>query len=99
MLWSFVDMCNDGVSPSVALFDVTVGAEVVGPFAVQPFNQTLTLPATNCITGDQICFGAWQNGGAQFWGCGLNCAQAVCTNCCFTCGSALSIKTQNLTCL
>jgi hypothetical protein len=97
MLWSFVDMCNDGVTPSVAFFDTTIGAAgSVGPIAVQPFNQTLTVPA-NCITGDQICWGAWQAGGAQFWGCGLNCAQ-TCANCCTTCGAQLSLQTQNLTC-
>jgi hypothetical protein len=97
MLWSFVDTCNDGVSPSVAFFDTTVGGSFgAGPFVVQPFNQTLTEPA-NCFTGDKICWGAWQAGGATFWGCGLGCAQA-CTNCCYTCGAQLTIQTTNLAC-
>jgi hypothetical protein len=93
LLWSFVDVCNDSVAPSLGFYDTTLGLSFPTSF-LQTYNQTYQT-ALDCTTGDTICFGAWT--GSTYWGCGQSCAQ-TCTSCCATCGAALSVTTQSLGC-
>lgn len=94
--WSFKDLCSDGLAPTVQLYDMTSGS-VSGSWPSQflsSYSQLFT-QTIECQTGDKICWGAWQSN--LYWGCGQNCA-AGCTNCCWTCGSALTVNEQDLTC-
>jgi Cys-rich repeat protein len=92
MLLSFVDSCNDGLVPTVQMFDTTLSTSWTS-FTLPAYNQ-FGYWSVDCVTGDQICFGAWQ--GSGYWGCGPSCSYP-CTSCCRTCGSVL-IATEALGC-
>ncbi|MCH9809076.1 MAG: DUF4189 domain-containing protein [Alphaproteobacteria bacterium] len=40
-----------------------------------------------CPPNEQICFGAWEVGTRNYWGCGVNCSSA-CKACCKRCGTS-----------
>jgi len=41
----------------------------------------------SCKPGEKICFGAWEAGERNYWGCGQAC-RSGCSGCCSTCGSS-----------
>jgi hypothetical protein len=93
MLWTWKNACNATIEPDVALYDMTLGG-ASSTYVLQTYDENLSQSLT-CTTGDKICFGAWW--GTEYWGCGDGCAES-CTNCCFICGSELSLPVEDLNC-
>jgi len=92
MTWLFTDLCPDGVSPLLKLFDVTI-KKSWGPYWFPIYGQTYKIKIS-CEKGDKICYGAWTNN--LYWGCGKGCKQ-YCPNCCTRCG-AKTMANINLVC-
>lgn len=50
----------------------------------------------SCVSGEQICYGAWVEGDeTQYWGVGMN-NEEHCTDCCFVCNQNSKVKLINL---
>ena len=50
----------------------------------------------SCISGEQICYGAWQRGNAKkYWGVGQG-GKAGCKSCCYTCKDGAVTNVFNL---
>jgi hypothetical protein len=49
-----------------------------------------------CVTGEQICYGAWVEGDdTQYWGVGMNNSQR-CSDCCYVCNGGSKVQLINL---
>ena len=95
MLIKLSDVCMDGKSVQATVYDKTSN----GHFGEKVINNGGSeIWKISCTTGNQICFGAWND--SYFWGCGKNCQQTSCISsgaCCDVCGSKL-ILTFSLKC-
>lgn len=97
MHWTFEHQCASAGTISFRLFDDTNGGG--WPAGSDVFllpSGTSKEADIACIPGALICFGA--AAGTLYWGGGLDDAEP-CTNCCATCGGAVTVQPQALTCM
>lgn len=82
-----------GATVYIRFYDTT--ASLVWPDSVNAYylNQGQTGSyGLACATGHQICYGASNADGSQYWGVGVNGDQA-CSACCLTCDGATQAVT------
>jgi hypothetical protein len=93
MTFTFIDSCDDGIPPALALYDVTSSNPsqprlyLWGIYRLSSYDlpEQFTI---DCVPGHKICYGAWIQQGQGYWGCGPEC-RLSCDNCCMECDNIM----------
>jgi len=101
MSWTFADLCDDGHTIHVGLYEVGEnGVFDEGELEWESLDlKELGEPSTieiKCTEGEKVCFGAWSDDFYWLWGCAENCSQ-YCEACCWYCDYQDDVN-MNLTC-
>ena len=90
MTWSFTDVCNDGASVQVGIYQVGQN----GTFERDQEESWEDLELNgygvqgsvdiDCEAGLLLCYGGWADVSGWNWGCSQDC-QTYCDSCCYQC--------------
>lgn len=86
LIWTFTNNASNTQPVYVEIYDNTSSNAILAAVQTLPYGTAKSF-AVDCVTGHNICYGAWV--AKVSYGCGAGC-KTTCSNCCSKCGSTLS---------